>query len=74
MILEIGDVVQLKSGGEKMTVQRIIGKDSHISRIDMQDKMLKMTGYADGDVCCQWFVNKKLESSVFKKDMLEKVK
>ena len=73
MILEIGDVVQLKSGGEKMTVQRIIGKDSHITRIDMQDKMLKMAGYENGDVSCQWFVNKKLESSVFKKDMLEKI-
>lgn len=73
MILEIGDVVQLKSGGEKMTVQRIIGKDSHITRIDMQDKMLKMNGYEDGDICCQWFVNKKLESSIFKKGMLEKL-
>ncbi|EKT4500013.1 DUF2158 domain-containing protein [Flavobacterium psychrophilum] len=70
MILEIGEVVQLKSGGEKMTVQRIIGKDSQLPRIAMEDKLLKLTGYEDGDVCCQWFVNKKLESSVFKKEML----
>jgi uncharacterized protein YodC (DUF2158 family) len=73
MILEIGEVVQLKSGVEKMTVERIIGKNFHIARIDMQDKMLKMTGYENGDVCCQWFVGKKLESSVFKKEMLEKI-
>jgi uncharacterized protein YodC (DUF2158 family) len=72
MILEIGDVVQLKSGGEKMTVFRIIGKHSHISRIDKQDKIYKMLGYEDGDVYCQWFVGEKLEKNIFKKEMLKK--
>ena len=56
---ETGDVVQLKSGGPKMTV------DSG----DALEK-LALTG---NKIHCQWFAGSKLESGWFPKDSLIKV-
>lgn len=71
MAFKVGDVVQLKSGGPDMTVQRIIGDSSNTMATKTQDYALKQAGYGEGDVVCQWFFNNKLESGTFKTDMLE---
>lgn len=72
-MFQVGDIVQLKSGGEKMTIQRIIGQHNGSAQIKMQDKLLYIAGFIDGDVICQWFVKTKLESGTFKADMLVKL-
>jgi hypothetical protein len=43
-VLQIGDVVQLKSGGPKMTVQRILGLDNNNIGLKANDEFLKMRG------------------------------
>lgn len=72
MELHSGDVVQLKSGGPMMTIQRIIGKDKGNIMLTTADEFLKTQGYSDGDVVCQWFDDNKLESGTFKVDNLNK--
>ena len=52
-----GDVVQLKSGGPKMTVKTI--------RDDEDD-------FYGGDVYCQWFSGSKLQDGYFKPHSLDK--
>lgn len=56
-----------------MTVHRVIGHKSDNTRIAMEDKILKMAGFKDGDVICQWFVRTKMKSSTFKTEMLIKL-
>jgi uncharacterized protein YodC (DUF2158 family) len=60
----IGDVVQLKSGGPKMTVHRIIGG----SDLDVLASAFK--GADKGDIECKWFDNGRIESAHFKPQML----
>lgn len=73
-MFNVGDIVQLKSGGPKMTVHRILGQGEEIAQIKMQDKLLYLSGFAQGDLICQWFVRTKLESGTFKADMCVKLK
>lgn len=68
----VGDVVQLKSGGPKMTVQRIIGDYQENDRLKMADNLLKISGYKNGDLICQWFKDNKLESGMFNVEMITK--
>ena len=68
--MKIGDVVQLKSGGTKMTVQRIIGADKSTFGLTTADEFLKLRGFADGDVICQWFENNSLKDGTFKANTL----
>ena len=73
MEFKTSDVVQLASGGPKMTVQRIIGETTHNSLYKSQDAIMKISGYENGDVICQWFgEHNKLETGVFKPTMLIK--
>lgn len=60
----IGDVVQLRSGGPKMTVHRIIGG----SDLDILASAFK--GADKGDIECKWFENGRIESAHFKPQML----
>ena len=69
-ILQVGAVVQLKSGGPKMTVQRIIGDDSSNIGIKATDEYFKLRGFKDGDVICNWFESSSLKDGTFKKDSL----
>jgi len=71
MELKIGDIVQLKSGGPQMTVQRIIGADKAHLMIRAADEFLKTQGFTDGDVVCQWFNGSKLDNGTFKTESLE---
>ena len=68
--LKIGDVVQLKSGGPKMTVQRIVGTDNHNIGLKAGDEFLKMRGFKDGDVICNWFEGSSLRDGTFKIESL----
>ena len=59
-----GDVVQLKSGGPRMTVTGVVGVEKVLD-------ILKSQGFSDGDVTVEYFVNQKLERGTFKETSLE---
>lgn len=65
-ILKEGDVVELNSGGEKMTISYVVGNGNH-------DDKFKMQGFNDGDVVCQWFSGKEVKEKVFKSIMLKQI-
>jgi uncharacterized protein YodC (DUF2158 family) len=57
--LQIGDIVQLKSGGPKMTVH--------------EPSATRVGPRSAGLVCCQWFAGSKLEEGFFPANALNKV-
>lgn len=71
--MKAGDVVQLKSGGQKMTIMGIIDNaESPLGKT--MENVLKMSGYQEGDIYCQWFDNKNtLVNGCFKVIMLKVV-
>lgn len=71
--LSVGDVVKLKSGGPRMTVQRVIGDQSH-PMSSVLDEQLAMQGYTKGDVVCQWFSSTEIRSGPFRACGLKKLK
>jgi len=73
MAYKIGDIVQLKSGGPQMTVQRIVGSDNSNLLIKAADEFMKSQGFREDDIVCQWFNGNKLESGTFKAEGLTKV-
>ncbi|MEM7104632.1 MAG: DUF2158 domain-containing protein [Bacteroidota bacterium] len=50
MDLKTGDIVMLKSGGPEMTILRVIGETEN----NRMDEAMRMRGYDDGDVLCDW--------------------
>ena len=64
--MDTGDIVQLKSGGPKMTIQRVIGFDKTNLGLKAADEYLKMRGFTEGDVICQWFEGNTLRDGTFK--------
>lgn len=68
-----GDIVQLRSGGPKMTIQRVIGTERSNFGLKAADEYLKMRGFTDGDVICQWFEGNTLQDGTFKTASLSKV-
>lgn len=71
--LKITDVVQLNSGGPKMSIIRIIGSDRSSFQFRASDEFLKLQGFKDGDVVCQWFDGSKLSTGNFKRESLIKI-
>lgn len=71
MEFKIGDIVQLKAGGPKMTVQRFIGETSEVSLQTAGEFIQKIRGFKDGDVICQWFDGSALQEGVFSKESLK---
>lgn len=71
-LLKTGDIVQLKSGGPKMTVQRILGADKTNLGLKAADEFLNLRGYREGDVVCQWFEGSALKDGTFKIETLNK--
>jgi len=69
-----GDVVKLKSGGPVMTIFRILGEETGNLQIEMADKMIKMGGYENGDLVCEWFDKAVRKNEVFKESSIELVK
>ena len=58
----VGDVVQLHSGGPKMTITAIIGSSENTKG----DRLAKKNGYIDGDVLCEWFDGLEKKTSLFR--------
>jgi len=50
MEFAIGEIVQLKSGGPQMTVQRIVGSDNSNLIIKAADEFMKTQGFREGDI------------------------
>ncbi|MBI2512501.1 MAG: DUF2158 domain-containing protein [Opitutae bacterium] len=71
-MFKTGDIVRLKSGGPKMTVQRLVG-DKSSPMMAFVDQHLRTKGHQDGDVICQWFASSELKSETFFVDTLEAV-
>lgn len=67
------DIVQLKSGGPKMTVQRFIGDKTPNYGIKIADEAKKLRGFDDGDVVCQWFDGNDLKEGTFPVNNLKRV-
>ena len=63
--LKSGDIVMLKSGGPKMTIQRFVGDSKDVST-KVQDEALKIIkGNKTGDVVCQWFDDNVSKNDIF---------
>ena len=67
------DIVQLKSGGPKMTVQRFIGEKTMNYGVKIADETRKLKGFNDGDAVCQWFDGSDLKEGVFPAEALRKL-
>jgi len=65
---KIGDVVMLKSGGPKMTVNHVIGDENGNKMID---SALMVQGFKKGDVNCEWFDGGESKKMSFKKETVE---
>ena len=71
--IKVGDVVTLKSGGPKMTVQRFLGDSPDVST-KVQDEALKiMKGNKSGDIVCQWFDGNDSKNDIFPAESLVKI-
>lgn len=64
---KVGDVIELKSGGPKMTVKIIVGDPTN----GIADGSYKMQGFVDGDIGCNWFIKDVLKDGLFKADMVK---
>jgi uncharacterized protein YodC (DUF2158 family) len=64
MPFKVGDVVELKSEGPKMTIQKIIGVTT--SKDETYAYVTK--NHYEGDLVCQWFLAGKVETGQKKAD------
>jgi len=71
--ITVGDMVELKSGGPKMTVKRIIGQGLDTWQGKTNEQVLKIQGYKDGDLVCIWFEGNKLHEGVFPLETLQRI-
>lgn len=71
--LKTGDIVMLKSGGPKMTIQRFLGDSNEVST-KVQDEAIKIIkGNKAGDVVCQWFDENVSKNDIFPVESLMKL-
>ena len=71
---KITDVVKLNSGGPKMSIIRFIEAEQSNFQLKTADEFLKLQGFNNGDVICQWFDENKLLTGTFKRETLIVVK
>ena len=69
---KVGDVVQLKSGGPKMTIKRLIGQGTDNWQSRINEEAMKAIGHKNGDLVCVWFENNQLKDAVFPPETVEK--
>lgn len=73
MEIKVGDIVMLKSGGPKMTIQRFLGDSQDVST-KVQDEAIKIIkGNKTGDVVCQWFDVNISKNDIFPSESLVKL-
>ena len=71
--LKVTDVVKLNAGGPKMSILRFSGADKSNFQLKTADEFIKLQGFSEGDVICQWFDGNKLSTGTFKRETLIKV-
>ncbi len=69
---KIGDVVQLKSGGPRMTIKRFVGQGMDTWQGKANEQVLRIQGYKDGDLVCVWFEGNQLKDAVFPPETVQK--
>lgn len=67
--LNVGDVVQLKSGGPDMTVVRVLEANAD----PVGEIVMKQHGLKAGDVVCTWFDGETKEEAGFPASAVERV-
>ena len=66
--IKVGSIVELLSGGPKMTVEAILGSRTLIG---VHAMAARDGGYVDGDPYCSWFESgNKLKKNFFHKEAL----
>lgn len=70
-MVDIGDMVMLKSGGPEMKVEYVLGGDG------TREKAAALRGYEEGDMVCSWSrrlpnENIKIEKETFKASTLKR--
>ncbi|NPU99898.1 MAG: DUF2158 domain-containing protein [Brevinematales bacterium] len=73
MSFKVGDVVQLNSGGPKMTVEMVIGASDNNPASIAIGNQAKMRGMKEGDCFCKWFEGKEIKQDFFKADTIRLV-
>ena len=70
MKFNIGDLVELKSGGPEMTIHSIVGDSTN----EFESSIFITKGYKEGDLICKWFLNGNVQSEIFKAETVTKIK
>jgi uncharacterized protein YodC (DUF2158 family) len=61
-----GEVVELNSGGPKMTIQHIVGETT----TKQQTFAFEVSGSQEGDLITQWFAGNELKTGTFSPELV----
>ena len=73
-MLEVGDVVYLKSNPEVLMTVSFVIKENELTGFasNVIKKQMRRIGFTDGDVQCRWFIDSECQADFFKAAMLRK--
>ena len=73
-MLEVGDVVYLKSNPEVLMTVSFVIKENELTGFasNVIKKQMRRIDFTDGDVQCGWFIDSECQADFFKAAMLRK--